>query len=84
MASTKPKRARKKPQTASFVVTNNDPAGVVEALRDLANMLESGQLKVHSGGMVFAPRSVPCLAPGTFGEAKQGVEVLSTLLLMQS
>lgn len=44
-------------EIAPFVIEQNDPKPIIEVLRTLADMLESGQYKALSGGMIVSPKA---------------------------
>lgn len=66
------------PQIGAFLLAADDRAGMAEALRTLANMLESGQLVPHSGSIVCTPRQY---ADSATLESQLGLEISSNLVL---
>lgn len=63
-------------EIAPFVIEQNDPRKVVEVLRTLADMLESGQYKALSGGMIVSPK------PSTIADRNvAAIEVFSNLVI---
>ena len=67
------------PQIEPFTITNNDPTRMMELLRTLANMLESGEFQHHTGGIIVTPRTI--LWDGFNGPSQQGIAINCNLVL---
>lgn len=60
-----------------YVVEQKEPSPIIEVLRTLADMLQSGQYKALSGGMIVSPKTA------TVGgqQVTVSIEVFSNLVI---
>lgn len=76
-------QASKTPQNPPFIVKGRDAQALADTLRTLADMLQSGELLVDTGGLVVHPKITHILSEDrTTFTPVMGISVRSTLVLV--